>query len=471
MADLAMRPPLRAAVALAAALLAAGCGTTTLTPAMPSAQPDIAESWPADAGVPQAAPAQAYDDWRAFVREPRLAALIGRALDHNRDLRLAVLNVERARAQYAIARAELTPAVGASVSANRSGGHAGADAGNLYSVGVGLAGWELDLFGRVRSLGDSALARYLALEATQRAARLALVAEAANAWFALAADGEALDIARATLATHEQSLALARKQHDIGVISGLNLAQIQTQVEAARTDLARYNARIAQGRSALALLAGGALEAALLPAALDDRSVGWVALPAGLPSAVLLRRPDVAAAEQQLRAANANIGAARAAFFPTIRLTASTGLVSSDLEGLFSDGRFAWNFAPSLTVPLFYGDRLNANLQVAQVDRDAALAGYEKAIQLGFKEVADALALSSTLGQQLQAQQALVAAAARAEQLSRARWKAGFDSYLTLLDAQRSLYAAQQGLVALRQAVQANRVALYKAVGGGLQGV
>ncbi|MGB7480676.1 MAG: efflux transporter outer membrane subunit, partial [Burkholderiaceae bacterium] len=409
--------------------------------------------------------AAADTGWRDFFRDPKLTELIARALVNNRDLRVAVANVERARAQYRIVRADRLPAVGASAVMTRGGD--GPQLAPQYSVGLGITAFELDLFGRVRNLSDAALQQYFAQEEARRAAQLALVAEIANAYLTLGADRELQQLARDTLANRRKALELAERQHELGAVSALDLSQAQTAAETARTDVARFAGQVARDINALNLLVGAPVEEALLPQRFGADTASLGMLPAGLPAEVLLRRPDVLQAEHQLRAANADIGAARAAFFPSISLTASIGSASNELSGLFSSGTRAWSFVPQVNLPIFQGGRLRAALGMSQAERDAALAQYEKSIQNGFREVADALALGSTLAEQKEAQQALVAAAARADQLSRARYEAGRDSYLVLLDAQRTLYSAQQSLVTTRLAEQSNRVALYQVLGGG----
>lgn len=453
-------------LALALALALAGCAT--LEPPLPEAQPQIPQAWPLPATGAAAGEAPAAEvGWRDFFADDKLQALVATALENNRDLRVAVLNVERARELYRVQRSERLPTVAGAFEAVRSGG---GDAPNAdsYSASVGIAGFELDLFGRVKSLSESALREFFATREARRAAQLSLVAEVANAYLTLAADRELLRVSRATLGTHEASYALSQKRYELGAVSRLDLAQARTTVETARADAARYEGQVARDTHALQLLVGAPVEDALLPAGFDAKHVAGLApVPAGLPSEVLLRRPDVLQAEESLRAANANIGAARAAFFPSITLTGSVGTASDALSGLFRSGSFAWSFLPRIGVPIFEGGRLAANLGVARADRDIALARYEKAIQAGFREVADALALSRTLAAQRAAQEALLEAATQAHELSKARYEAGRDSYLVLLDAQRTLYAAQQALVTTRLAEQANRVTLYKALGGG----
>lgn len=454
---------------LAIAMLVGGCAT--LVPPLPTAEPQTRAAWPLPsttaAETSTSSPAARATDigWRDFFVDPQLEELVARALANNRDLRVAVLNVERGRAQYRIQRADRLPSLGVSASLERSGGDM--PVAQSYTAGVGLAAFELDLFGHVRNLSQAALQDYLAQEETQRAAQLSLIAEVANAYLTLAADQELLQLAQATFEAHETSLDLAEKRHQVGSASALDVSQVRTQAEAARTDIARYTGQVALDTNALNLLVGTPVESGLLPARLSDGVTGLAPLPAGLPSDVLLRRPDVRAAEHRLLAANANIGAARAAFFPSITLTGNIGAASSALSGLFEGGTHVWSFAPSINLPIFQGGRLRAGLGMARADRDIALAQYEQSIQAGFRDVADALALTTTLARQRQSQQALVEAATQAEALSKARYHAGRDSYLTQLDAQRTLYAAQSGMVAVQLAEQTNRIALYRVLGGG----
>ena len=456
-------------VASLAMLLAAGCAT--LEPPLPTADPSLPARWSptrsaedvADAGLP--ARAAADIGWRDFFQDPKLQTLIARALADNRDLRVAILNIEKVRAQYRIQRSEQLPWVGGNVTLERIGGDT--PARSSYSAGVGVNDFELDLFGRIRNLTDAALQQYLGQEAARRAVQLALIGEIATAYLTLATDRELLRFSQATLKTYQDSYALTEKRFSLGAVSGLELEQIRTQVESARADAARYQGRIALDANALDLLVGAPVEPTLLPAGLKGQGISLVAPPGGLPSETLLRRPDIQAAEHRLRAANANIGAARAAYFPSVSLTGSLGSASAELTDLFGGGTLLWRFAPQVNLPIFQGERLRAAVEGATADRDIALAQYEKAIQTGFREAADALALADALVRQYQAQSALADAATRAERLSRARYQAGRDSYLLLLDAQRTLYAAQQNLLATYYAEQANRIALYKVLGGG----
>ena len=427
----------------------------------------------ASAGVSRAA---SDIGWREFFTDARLQQLIALALENNRDLRVAVLNIERARATYRIQRAALLPSLQAVGSHTKESipaaisGFPTADSyftESYYSAGLALTSFQVDLFGRVRSLTHSALEQYFAQEESRRSTQLSLIAEIANAYLTLASDRELQHLAQQTLASQQQSFELTRKRHDSGAASGLDLAQAETTVQSARADVERYGGTVQTDIDALTLLVGSPVDPSLLPPDFGQQVVEVTPLPAGLPSAVLLRRPDVLAAEHTLRAENANIGAARAAFFPTISLTGNYGSASVPLSGLFKRGTTDWTFTPQAALPIFEGGQLLANLSASHTDRAIAIAQYEKSIQTGFREVSDALALSGSLARQHEAQQALVAATARAYDLSQQRYKAGRDSFLNVLDSQRSYYAAQQGLIAVRLSEQNNRVGLYTALGGG----
>jgi len=448
--------------------------TTAAGPDAAPASADPTAQAPSEAA--SAASLAAWDiGWRDFFVDPKLQQLIAQALANNRDLRVAVLNIELARAQYRVQRASLFPPVDASGSFTKEKlpavetGLPYSVAESFYQAGVGVSSFELDLFGRIRSLTHAALEQYLAQEQARRSAQLSLIAQIANAYLTLASDRELQRLAQDTLKSQEDSFTLTQKRHAIGAVSGLDLAQAQTTVESARADAARYDGNIAQDIDALTLLVGAPVDTQLLPTDFGASTMGIDALPAGLPSTVLLRRPDVLQAEHQLRSTNADIGAARAAFFPTISLTGTIGSASPALSGLFKSGTGNWSFVPQATLPLFEGGALIGNLSVARTNRDIAVAQYEKAIQSSFQEVADALALTLTLERQRQAQEALVAAAKSSYDLSQQRYKNGTDSYLVVLDAQRSYYGAQQGLIATRLEQQNNRVTLYKALGGGWQ--
>jgi multidrug efflux system outer membrane protein len=342
-----------------------------------------------------------------------------------------------------------------------------------YNVTVGFSSYELDLFGRVRSLNAQALQQFLASEEGRRSTHISLVAEVANDYLTLAADQERLKLAERTLQSQSDSYALTQRKAELGVASDLDLRQAETTVESARVDVAGYTSQVAQDRNALTLVVGATIPDALLPTGLDDALAALGSrsdLPAGLPSTLLERRPDVLQAEHQLEAANANIGAARAAFYPRITLTANAGTASSALSGLFKGGAGSWTFAPQISLPIFDGGSNRANLDLAQVDRDIDVAQYEKAIQTAFREVADSLAVRDTVQSQLRAQTALVHAWSESYRLSEARFRRGADSYLQLLETQRSLYAAQQNLIGTQRTRVGNLVTLYKVLGGGWSG-
>ena len=434
----------------------------------------VAVQWPAGTAVPAETttpPASALT-WQDYFPDERLRQVIALALANNRDLRVAALNIEAARAQYRIQRADRFPAVtgDASQTAQRTPGDLTTTGepviSRQYSASLGVS-WEIDLFGRIKSLQDQALENYLATEEARRATQISLVAEVANAWLTLAADQALLDLAQRTYDAQAKSLDLTQKSFDLGAASRLDLSQLKTTTARARADLATTQAQVMKDRNALELLVGAAVDPALLANSLGDVRQPMAELPAGVPSDVLTRRPDVLQAERQLRAANANIGAARAAFFPSISLTGSYGTASASLDGLFDSGSRAWSFMPSISVPIFNAGALRASLDVAELQRDINVANYEKAIQTAFQEVADALADRATIGERVDAVQALVDAARDTFDLSDARYKNGLDSYLTQLDAQRTLYSAEQELISVRLIEASNKVNLYKVMGGG----
>lgn len=531
--------PAATALAVAAALLAAGCADL----APPYQAPALPVPATLDgAAAPQASAADIGNvPWESFITEPRLRGVIAQSLAANRDLRVAALAIERARAQYGVSRADLFPTVAATGAGSRSRtaddltAAGRSNTGGQYNAQIGFASYEIDFFGRVRNLNDAALQEFLRVGENARSVRLSLIADVAGAWLTLDADARRLLLARETLRTREQSLSLARQSYERGASSGLALAQTQTTVDTARADAAAAAAQIARDRNALQLLAGGPVADALLPpsaveafaspsqdagangaasvpapttsgagSASDSASVSTPAsgqapapatgparagaqagspdparwqrpapsiaplldVPAALPSSALLRRPDIQAAERSLQGSYASIGAARAAFFPSITLTTSVGTASNQLSGLFGAGNGTWSFAPQIRLPIFDGGRNQANLRVAEVARETAVAQYDKAVQTAFREAADALADRATLQERLQAQTSLVANTQRALDLTLARWRLGADSYLAVLDAQRSLYTAQQGLIGLQLTEQVNRVTLYKVLGG-----
>jgi multidrug efflux system outer membrane protein len=450
-------------------------GGCSLAPTYTRPEAPVPAAWPGSpASGPQAAkPGEAAADtpWRDFFVDERLRQVIDMALANNRDLRLAALNVQRTQALYRIQRAELLPSVnaGATFSKERVPGIISQNnqpaTVELYNVNLGISSWELDFFGRIRSLKDAALEQYLASEQARASAQISLVSEVANTYLTLAADRENLKLAQSTLETQRSTYEMIRRRAEVGTSSDLDLREAQTRVDAARVDIARYTSQVALDENALTLLVGSPVPAGLLPVELDEVAPLKDFTP-GLPSEVLQRRPDIIQAEHQLKATHANIGAARAAFFPQITLTTSIGTTSGQLSGLFMSGSETWAFVPQITMPIFDA-RTWAAYDVTKVDREIALAQYEKAIQTGFREVSDALAQRATLGDQLQAQQSLVDASADSYRLSDARYTRGIDSYLRVLDAQRSLYGAQQGLIAIRLARLANLVTLYKVLGGG----
>ncbi|QID18819.1 AdeC/AdeK/OprM family multidrug efflux complex outer membrane factor [Nitrogeniibacter mangrovi] len=460
---------------LTACLATAGLSAcASLAPDYQRPAAPVAAQWPADTTTATAADAPAALDlaWQDYFTDPRLQQVIAQALANNRDLRVAALNIESARAQYRIRRADRFPAVTgeAGETARRTPGDL-TSSGNAavtrqYSVDLGVS-WELDLFGRLKSLQDQALESYLATTEAQRATRISLVAEVANAWLTLAADRARYDLSKRTYETQAKSLELTRKSFDLGAASRLALSQLQTTAARARADLAATRAQVAKDRNALELLVGTTVDAGLLPASLAEVKQPVAELPAGVPSEVLTQRPDVLRAERQLRAANANIGAARAAFFPRIGLTGSFGTASASLDGLFESGSRAWSFIPSVSLPIFNAGALRASLDVAKLQRDINVASYEKAIQTAFREVADALADRATIAERVDAVQSLVDSARDGFRLSEARYQSGLDSYLTQLDAQRTLYAAEQELISVRLTEASNKVTLYKVMGGG----
>lgn len=451
-----------------ASILLGGC---SLIPDYQRPASPVESLWPSEAGGAQTATAAADLDWRVFFKDPALQGLIDTALTNNRDLRVAALNVEAYAAQRQIQRSALFPSVTADGGATRqrlpgslsSSGEPSIS--SQYSATLG-ASWELDLFGRLRSLDEQALQQYFATEEARRATQIALVASVANAWLTLQADQELLQLTQDTLKTYQQSFALTQRSYDVGVADALALAQARSAVESAQVSLAQYSRQVAQDRNALVVLLGSG-KAGGLPAGqpLDDDLL--LEVPAGLPSDLLQRRPDLRQAEHQLQAANANIGAARAAFFPSVSLTANAGSLSPDLAGLFDAGSGSWLFQPSISLPIFNAGKLRASLDYAELQKDIQVASYEKAIQTAFQEVADGLAARATYQQQLDAQRALVKTNEEYYRLAERRYRTGVDSYLTLLDAQRQLFSVRQQLIGDRLAQLTSEVELYKALGGG----
>lgn len=445
-----------------ATLALSGC--INLAPDYQQPEAPVPTEWQATVSGDVAADIQ----WQQFFTDSRLAKLQTLALANNRDLRLASLNIEKAQAQYRIQRAAAFPTIDAGV----SGTHARtASSGTThdYTAQLGLSSYEVDVFGRVQNLQDEALEAYLALTETRRSTQISLVAEVGTAWLTLAADNERLQLAEDTLASQQATYELTQRSHALGGSAALAVAQAQTTVESARGDVAEYQSQILQDRNALRLLVGSDIPDALLPGSRLQSAAALVQVPAELPSSLLQRRPDVLAAEHNLKSANIDIGAARAAFFPSISLTANAGSASSALSSLFKAGSGAWTFAPSISVPIFDAGSNRATLDAAKVEKEIQVQTYQQTLQTAFKEVADALAVRSTLDQRLAAQQALTDASQKSFELSDALYRAGSQSYLEALDSQRSLYSAEQDLITLRLAEQSNRVTLYKVMGGGWQ--
>ena len=406
-----------------------------------------------------------------FFTDQRLQKIIEIALKNNRDLRLTALNVERVRALYGIQRAELLPVVSATADAAKQ--RTASDLTNpgyprtteKYGVSLGIASWEIDLFGRIRSLKDQALEEYLATEEARRAAQISIISAIGRAYLTLAADRENLAIARSTLENQQSAYRLIEKQHEVGIITRLDLRRAQTPVYMAREDVARFQQLTAQDQNALNLLAGSPLPESLLPVDLSSVSPPKAIL-TGVSSALLFNRPDIIGAEHRLKGAYAYIGAARAAFFPRISLTTSFGTASEDLSGLFTSGSDTWNFVPKISVPIFDA-RTWAAFRVSKAEREIVLTQYEKTIQTAFREVSDTLAVKGTVDEQISAHTSLVEATSETYRLSEERYNKGIDSYLSVLDAHRSLYAAKQGLVNLRLVKAVNQVMLYAVLGGG----
>lgn len=420
--------------------------------------------------------------WREFFVDERLRSVIALGLENNRDLRVAAANVARLRAQYRVQRADLFPTVDATARATyansqglaaRSGTGTGAEASGgtteIYRADIGVSAFEIDLWGKIRNLNEAALQTYFASEEAQKATQISLVAEIATTWLTLAADRDMLAIARDTLESYGRTRELTEAQFRIGTVSELEVRQADTNYQAARNDVAALEAQVAQDRNALDLLAGTPVSDDLLPSGLGEGDATLSDLPAGVDSAVLLQRPDVLEAEHLLMAENANIGAARAALFPTISLTASFGTISSGLSGLFKSGTDAWSVSPEATVPIFNFGRGSANLAAVKAGQKAALATYEKTLQTAFREVADALATRGTIDERLSALSARAESASVAARLSDARYKAGIDSFLTLLDSQRTAYAARMEITNGRLNRAANLVTIYRVFGGGME--
>ncbi len=450
-----------------------GC---TLAPEYTKPKAPIPAQWPQGEAykttkATQGTPTAPQLGWKEFFTDPKLQAVIKTALDNNRDLKLAALNVERARAMYGIRRAELFPSISGNASWNKQKippkvmGFPQKLTLERYDVSLGISSWEIDFFGRIRNLKKQALEEYLATDEARRAAQVSLISGVARAYLALGADRENLKLARSTLTTRQAAYDLIKQQYDVGIATGMELRQAQVRLDAARGDVARYTQVVALDKNALCLLVGATVTEELLPQNLSDITPPEKIF-AGISSEILLNRPDIISAEHRLKGAYAYIGAARAAFFPSISLTTSVGTASDELSGLFDSGNGTWSFTPQIKIPVF-DPRTWAAYRVSKAEQKIALAQYEKTIQAAFREVADALATQGTVEQQLTAQQSLTNAVADTYDLSYKRYKEGIDSYINVLDAQQSLYAAREGLVSLRLAELANKIKLYAALGGG----
>jgi multidrug efflux system outer membrane protein len=451
-------------------------GACSLAPTYHRPASPVPPSWPVgDAYLAQSErilPEVSYSD---IFRDPRLQQIISQAIANNRDLRIAAANIVRARAQYRVQRAEILPVIDASASAGYSDtGDASSNGTGTgtngrrasFSADIGTTAFEVDLFGRIRSLSAAALNRYFASEAAARATRLTLTGDIADAWLAYAADQSLLAIAAQTVASATKSVELTRRRLEGGIAPRTDLRQAETVLATAQADLATQRTAIAQDLNALQLLVGAPIDPALLPQSIEEAGTTLAELPAGLDSGILLRRPDVVEAEYQLRAANAEIGAARAELFPRISLTGLAGFASDALSRLFTGDAFGWQGAGTASYSIFRAGAGGANVTASKAQHDALLAAYEKSIQTAFREVADALARRGTIDDQVAANNRLVSAAEDNYRLTEARYRGGIDSFLTSLDAQRSLYTAQRSLVTVRLAKAGNLVALYRALGG-----
>jgi multidrug efflux system outer membrane protein len=456
-----------------AGVLLTGCAG--LEPAYHRPAPPIPATWPTGPAYP-AATDSPVADWRQVFTDPRLRAVIEQALANNRDLRVAIAQIQASRAQYHVQRAELLPTLDASADASRGRTYTGLPAslggaystGTTYSASVATTSYELDLFGRVRSLTRSALESYLATEEARRSIQISLVAEVATDYLTFAADAALLDVSKTTVSSAQTNLDLARRRLAGGVASRLDVSNAETILDQAQDDVARYTTQLAQDKNALDLVVGASVAAANLPTGVDDPATHLGAPPEALNSQVLLRRPDVLEAEHTLRGANASIGAARAAFFPSISLTGSGGVESASLSKLFAGGSGVWSFAPSVTLPIFDGGANRGHLDYARAEDRIDVAQYEKAIQTAFREVSDALAQRGTIAERLRAQRAQVDAATQSLRLAQALYARGSDSYLDVLTAQRTLYSAQQSLITVQLLGATNVVTLYKVLGGSL---
>lgn len=457
---------------IALAVILTSCSTLHEKPSAPDLS--ITKSWPTDVSFKDSGGVSAKDlQWRGYFVDSQLTSLIDSALTNNRDLRLALLRVQESRASYGIQRAELFPSIslGAQAARSRLPGDLNPTGRPLvagdYEAYVGLNTWELDLWGRVRSLKDAALQEYLATEAAQRATRISLISEVANAYLRLRELDERIALANETIATREESARIFRRRNEVGSVSRLELSQVETLLLQARSLGAQLQQARATQAHALSQLVGLPIEISPMSnTRLRDDAV-FAPLRVGLPSDLLVVRPDIAAAEYRLKSRQANIRAARAAFFPRIALVGSFGTASSELDGLFDHGSRAWSFVPTISLPIYDTRRRQANLDLAQVRSNMAIAEYERTIQVAFREVSDALASKKWLSEQVAIQrQSLETQSVRAR-LAQLRYDNGAATYLEVLDAQRELLEAQQQLVQMRRNLLSSHIALYTALGGG----
>lgn len=451
-----------------------GC---TLMPDYKRPDLPVTNAWPTGEAYPKAGQGNYVElGWQQFFSDKELQSLIVTALANNRDMRVAALNVAAYEAQYRIQKSELYPELDAAGSGSRQHlprdltGTNKSGVKSSWGVTLGVTSYEVDFFGRIRSLNEAALQQYLATQEAQRNTQISLVASIANAWLTLQADRALLKLTEETLKNYESNYDLIQRSNEVGVASSLDLAQARTAVEGAKVSQATYKRQVAQDLNLLALLLGTDLPASVKNVKDNNFDLQYVKeIPAGLPSDLMQNRPDIISAEHQLMAANANIGAARAAFFPSISLTSNIGTMSTNFSNLFSNGQGSWLFQPSINLPIFTGGRLKGSLDYAKIQKDINVANYEKTIQTAFREVADGLADRETFKEQVVAQSNFVAANQTYFDLADQRYQAGIDNYITLLDAQRQLFSSQQDLINVRLAQLTSEVNLYKALGGGWQ--
>jgi multidrug efflux system outer membrane protein len=452
-----------------AALILTGC--STIAPEYSRTELPVSHNWDTLNEVPMQGVSSQQAmlvPWKSFIKDKNLAQVIELALNNNRSLRQTLADVDAARATYQIQEADLYPQINIGLSGSRAKSTSGSIA-TSYEANLGLSSYEIDLFGKNRSLSDAQMEAYLSSSETAKAAQIVLIAEIANAWLTLSADNEQLDLAQETAANAQKLMDITNKRLELGVDSRVDVASADTIYYSARSDLASYTSQVKQDINALRLLVGENFDDTLLPQALPDSESLVSDVPGGLSSSVLLQRPDVLAAEHQLKSANANIGVARAAFFPSFSLTANTGLASTVLADIFTGGASSiWAIAPNLSLPIFDGGANDANLAYSNAMQEKYLAAYEYAIQNAFAEVADALARRATITAQLDAEESLVASATRSYDISLARFKGGVDSFQSSLEAQRIMYQAKQSLIFTRLLDLNNRITLYRVLGGGL---